>query len=180
MKFIVQLLFALIFTVTCTAQLVQERKITVTEVISAQKAWGDAIVLIGKMFSEQKDYKSYAVRIVDSLYAFDEGTVLFKPTKAAEVQFRKTEEEAVSYFVTGNIHEDHGFAIQPWLNVRFENSGILIDDDSAAAMGNYFFTDAKTGKEIKVEFTFGYIRDKNGRLLINIHHSSLPYVAQHN
>ena len=59
--------------------------------------------------------------------------------------------------------------------MRFENAGIIINNDSAIAMGNYYFTDAKTGKETKVEFTFGYIIDKNGDLLINVHHSSLPY-----
>ena len=84
-----------------------------------------------------------------------------------------------SYFVEGIVPEDHGFAIQPWNKVRFENAGIFIDDDSALAMGNYFFTDANTGLEAKVEFTFGYIKGKNGNLLINLHHSSFPYNPGH-
>lgn len=45
-------------------------------------------------------------------------------------------------------------------------------------MGNYYFTDANTNKEIKVEYTFGYIKDKDGNLKINLHHSSLPYAKK--
>ncbi len=152
-----------------------DNRITRDEVINAQKTWGDAIVSIGNAYSSKGDYKALTAKTVDTLYGFDEGTVLFKPTKASKKQFRLTEEDALSYFVTGIVHEDHGFAIQPWSKVRFENSGIIIDTDSAIAMGNYYFTDAKTGKEGKVEFTFGYFKDENGKLLINVHHSSYPY-----
>ena len=41
-------------------------------------------------------------------------------------------------------------------------------------MGNYYFTKAD-GEEIKVEFTMGYVKDKNGQLRIVVHKSSLPY-----
>ncbi len=63
--------------------------------------------------------------------------------------------------------------------VRFENSGTIIDSDSAISMGNYYFTDTNTGKETKVEYTFGYKKDKDGKLRINLHHSSLPYAPAH-
>lgn len=149
------------------------------EVIRAQKTWGDAIVSIGKEYTEKRDYKALGARTVDTLYGYDEGTVLFKPTKASQKQFRLTEEQAVSYFVTGIVPEDNGFAIQPWSKVRFENSEMIFDRDSALAMGNYYFTDSKTGKETKVEFTFGYYKDDSGKLLINLHHSSFPYNLLH-
>ena len=68
--------------------------------------------------------------------------------------------------------EDKGFAIKGWTNVRFENAGIVLNESSALAMGNYFFT-APDGEETKVEFTFGYILDSNNKLRINLHHSSL-------
>lgn len=155
------------------------KPITENEIISMEKTWGDAIVSIGKSFSEQKNYKELAAKVVDDLYGYDEGTVLFKPTKASHQQFRLTEEEAVSYFVTGSVPEDHGFAIQPWTKVRFENAGFIIDDNTALVMGNYYFSDAKAGNEVKAEFTFGYIRDTKGNLLINLHHSSLPYSPIH-
>lgn len=145
------------------------------EVMEAQKIWGEAIVAIGEAYVKKKDYKALAEKVVDTLYGYDEGVVLFTPTRASEKQFRLRKEEAVSYFVTGIVPEDRGFAIQPWRQVRFENAGIIIDGDSAIAMGNYYFTDANTEKEAKVEFTFGYFKDENGKLRINVHHSSFPY-----
>ncbi len=145
------------------------------EVINAEKAWGDAIVAIGKAYTNGADYKTLAAKTVDTLYAYDEGTVLFKPTKAAQEQFRLTKQEAASYFVTGVVPEDRGFAIQPWSKVRFENAGTIISCNYALTMGNYYFTNANNGKEVKVEFTFGYRKSKDGKLLIDLHHSSFPY-----
>lgn len=149
--------------------------ITEAEVHEAQRVWGDGIVTIGQAYSDGGDYQTLASDHVDTLYGYDEGTVLFKPTRAAEEQFRLTEDEATSYFVGGVVAEDHGFALQPWTAVRFENAGIIIDADSAVAMGNYFFTDAGTGEEAKVEFTFGYVRGPDQNLLITVHHSAFPY-----
>ncbi len=156
-----------------------QKAITEAEVIAAQKMWGDAIVEIGKAYSEKKDYKALAEKYVEMLYGYDKGIVLFKPTKASVNQFRLTQSEAVSYFAGGIVKEDLGFALQPWSSVRFENSGITRDKDSALAMGNYCFTDAGTGKEVKVEYTFGYFKDAEGNLQINLHHSSFPYHPQH-
>ena len=103
------------------------------------------------------------------------GPVLFKPTLAATDQFRPTFQTALSYFVASNnaCPEDQGFAIRGWTNVRFENSDVIIDGNTALAMGNYFFT-SQEGLEIKVEYTFGYIADENGGLRIQLHHSSMP------
>tara|TARA_B100000035_G_scaffold116610_1_gene98798 strand:- start:248 stop:385 length:138 start_codon:yes stop_codon:yes gene_type:complete len=42
-------------------------------------------------------------------------------------------------------------------------------------MGNYFFKSSNDDKEIKVEYTFGYIKTDAQSLVINLHHSSLPY-----
>ncbi|MGK7893103.1 MAG: hypothetical protein AB4372_05590 [Xenococcus sp. (in: cyanobacteria)] len=65
--------------------------------------------------------------------------------------------------------------MQPWSKVRFENVGIILHCNSALAMGNYYFTDANTEEETKAEFTFGYRRNDNSNLVIELHHSSLPY-----
>ena len=105
---------------------------------------------------------------------YGNGMVLFKPTLAAEDQFRGTYDEALSYFVKGMRAEDSGFAIKGWTDVRFENEGIYTDDDNAIAMGNYFFT-GPDGNVTKVEYTFGYVRGPDGELKINTHHSSMPY-----
>ena len=154
---------------------VMAHPITEAEVNEAQKVWADGIVAIGRAYLNGGDYQGLAAEHVETLYGYDEGAVLFKPTKASTDQFRLTEDEALSYFVGGMVDEDTGFALQPWSAVRFENADIIVDTDSAVAMGNYFFTDATTGKETKVEYTFGYVRGDDGNLLINVHHSALPY-----
>ncbi|MEJ2333629.1 MAG: hypothetical protein P8Y08_12755 [Desulfobulbaceae bacterium] len=150
--------------------------ITAEEIAAAQKTWGDGIVAIGRAFLDKGDYVKAAENHLDTLYTFEAGPVLFKPTKAAETQFRSTREAALSYFVGGNDNyaEDHGFAIHPWTNVRFENNANYIHGNYAVAMGNYFFTQID-GTEVKVEYTFGYIKGADGRLKINLHHSSVPF-----
>ena len=148
--------------------------ITTEEVEAAQKAWGDGIVKISATHAANGDYKAAAKKHLDTLYNYDNGMVLFKPTLAAEDQFRGTYDEALSYFVKGMRAEDSGFAIKGWTNVRFENEGIVTDDDNAIAMGNYFFT-GPDGSITKVEYTFGYVRDADGNLKINTHHSSMPF-----
>merc|ERR1719408_480996 len=42
-------------------------------------------------------------------------------------------------------------------------------------MGDYVFTCATTGEQSKVEYTFGYKRNKDGKARIFLHHSSVPY-----
>ena len=83
---------------------------------------------------------------------------------------------ALSYFLGGKnsyCEEDDGFAMKPWVEVEFENSGFIFEENRALAMGNYFFKDTK-GSRLKVEYTFGY-KLSNGELVIDLHHSSLPY-----
>jgi hypothetical protein len=108
------------------------------------------------------------------------GSVLFKPTLAAEKQFRPTFEGALSYFVGGNSNfsEDHGFAIKPWSHVRWESLGVNIIGNMAIAMGNYYFTVVDTGDIVKVEYSFGYSKNDNGELKIILHGSHLPYSPQ--
>jgi len=146
------------------------------EVLSVQKKWGEGIVEIGKLVGKPTEYTAKAQSVIDTLYGYKTGPVLFKPTKAAEKPFRLDTKAALSYFVSGNtaFPEDKGFALKPWTGVRFENNGVLLEGTTALAQGNYFFTDTD-GKETKVEYTFGYFRDSEGQLRINLHHSSLPF-----
>jgi len=147
--------------------------ISEADITAAQQAWGEGIVAIGAA----NDARAAAADHINALYAYKQGPVLFKPTKAAEQQFRSTFEDALSYFVTGHIAEDKGFALAPYTNVRFENAAISANCDTALAMGNYYFTTTE-GNEVKVEYSFGYVRDEQGQLRINLHHSSLPYAAE--
>ena len=149
--------------------------ITIADVEEAQRAWGDGIVKIATAHKTGDDYVDLATQHVEQLYAYDLSEVLFKPTMASINQFRPTFESALSYFVASNgvCEEDSGFAIKGWTAVRFENSGIIINEANAIAMGNYFFT-GEDENETKVEYTFGYIRDDANNLRIVLHHSSLP------
>lgn len=185
------IVLALLFFVSCSnnqgtnetqnVESVKESKpaktITEQEVLEAQKIWGEGIVRIGKVYTEEGDYKAEAKKHIADLYGYNLGTVLFKPTLAAEKQFRTTEEGALSYFVghNENYPEDHGFAIKPWSDVRWESTGIKTEGNMAIAMGNYFFTPAKGGEEVKVEYTFAYTKDDEGVLRIIMHGSHLPY-----
>lgn len=150
--------------------------ITKEEVFSAQKEWADWIIKIGTLKENPSAYIIEAESFITKLYNYDNGKVLFKPTRASEKQFRLTKEGALSYFVGGNLKfpEDTGFALQPWTKIKFDNADIIIEENIAFAMGNYFLTDS-TGKEIKVEFVLGFLKNSSGSLKICIHHSSFPY-----
>lgn len=150
--------------------------LTLEQVTAIQNAWGEGIVNIGKVYTDKGDYRGAATDHINTFYAYEEGEVLFKPTLAAEDQFRGTFDEALSYFVGGDIDEDGGFAIAPYTNVRWENEGTIISGDTAMSMGNYFFTQTD-GSEVKVEYTFGFEQMENGEPKIVLHHSSLPFAA---
>lgn len=151
--------------------------ITAEEVDAAQKAWGEGIVAIGAVFTEEGDYSARAAEHIATHYAYgDDATVLFKPTLAAEDQFREDADQALSYFVGTEGTEDGGFAIKPYTAVAWDNNGTVISEsgDMAVAMGNYMFTDTDGGVT-KVEYSFAYEKDESGELKIVLHHSSLPY-----
>jgi hypothetical protein len=184
------LIFTAIFLlgITSCKQNTQKENVTITqtetktiiteqEILDAQKAWGEGIVKIGKVYLEKGDYKTAATEHINIFYNYQEGSVLFKPTLTSENQFRTDFEGALSYFIGGdqNYAEDHGFAIKPWSNVRWQNIGTKIIGNMAVAMGNYYFTPAKGGDDIKVEYSFSYTKDKNSKLKIILHDSHLPY-----
>lgn len=150
--------------------------ITKSQIHEAQKKWGDGIVKIGTLKDNESECLEFTKSFLNSLYDFENNDVLFKPTKAAEEQFRPNFQMALSYFLGGSnsfCSEDEGFAMKPWVDVKFTNSGFIIENERAIAMGNYFFTDS-SGAVVKVEYTFGY-KLRNGHLLIDLHHSSLPF-----
>nr|WP_086299291.1 hypothetical protein [Enterococcus sp. 3C8_DIV0646] len=161
---------------TAQADTVEVPTITLAAIEEAQEAWAESIVAIGEASTQSEEAaEEQAKETLDTLYAFDEGTVLFKPTKAAEIPFRSTKEEALSYFVGGDIEEDSGFALEPWTNVRFDNHDTILNGDTALSSGNYYFTSGETGEEVKVEYTFGYMLDEDGNVRIQLQHSSVPF-----
>ena len=150
---------------------------------NAQAAWASAIKDISKAYLDGGDYVAAAAEAAGELYGYGHSEVLFKPTKAAEAQFRPNASDALSYFVghqavEGGHAEDSGFAInggKGWSEVKFENHQTKLTGDLAIAMGNYYFTCAETGSETKVEYTFGYKKTEDGKLRIFLHHSSVPF-----
>merc|ERR1719389_665162 len=159
--------------------------VTEAEVLECQKNWAEAIKSISKTYLEDGDFVGAAGEAAGQLYGYGKCDVLFKPTKAAEVPFRPEGADAMSYFVgaknveEGAIAEDGGFAINGgagWSDVVFTNHQISLNGPSAQAMGSYVFTNATTGAESKVEYTFGYKRNDDGKVRIYLHHSSVPYV----
>ena len=148
-------------------------EITAKDIEAAQKMWGDAVVAIGKAGDKASETAEGAAK---SAYAFDLGPIQFKPTLAAETPFRPDLEGSLSYFVGGNekYTEDKGFALKPWSNVRFDNHTVKMHGNVAIAMGHYFFT-GPDGTETKVEYTKGYVKTDDGKVLIFLQDSSLPY-----
>ena len=153
-------------------------KLTEELVTAAQQAWGDGIVRISAAHKNGEDFEQAAKDHINNLYNYASSPVLFKPTLAAEVQFRGTFDEALSYFGATNkvCGEDGGFAIKGWTAVRFENTAMFLHGDTAMAMGNYFFTDPQ-GDLVKVEYSFGYVLNDKGEVRIVLHHSSVPYAG---
>merc|ERR1711975_32520 len=121
--------------------------------MGAQKDWANAIMDISKIYLNGGDFVDAAGKYAGELYGYGHCNVLFKPTKAAENQFRPTGADAMSYFVghkavEGGYAEDGGFAInggKGWSQVVFDNHQIEVVGDAAIAMGNYYFTCATTG-----------------------------------
>eukprot|EP00928_Gymnodinium_smaydae_P086113 TRINITY_DN699_c0_g1_i10.p1 TRINITY_DN699_c0_g1~~TRINITY_DN699_c0_g1_i10.p1 ORF type:complete len:488 (+),score=116.53 TRINITY_DN699_c0_g1_i10:208-1464(+) len=153
------------------------------DVRQAQEAWAGAIKSISKTYLDKGDYVAAATKAAGELYAYGRSNVLFKPTKAADAQFRPTAEDAMSYFVghqavKDGYTEDAGFAInggKGWSHVVFNNHKIDLNGNVAIAMGNYYFTSAADSSETKVEYTFGYKKFNDGAVRIFLHHSSVPY-----
>ena len=100
--------------------------ITKNQVVEAQNEWGSGVVAIGALREERAKCEAFASDFLDKMYAFELGTVLFKPTKCAIEQFRATKDEASSCFIAGEGRacQEDGFAINlgPF---RFENTGII-------------------------------------------------------
>ncbi len=149
-------------------------EITIQDIRHAQQDWGKAVVEIGAA----EDAEATAKELAGKLYAFDLGAIQFKPTLAAEIPFRPDPEGALSYFVSGNedYPEDKGFAMKPWTKVRFDNHTVKLFHNVAIAMGHYYFTDTD-GDETKVEYTKGYVKTMDGKVLLFLQDSSLPYDA---
>jgi hypothetical protein len=158
------------------------KAITESEVLAAQKAWGDALVSISTTHeTEGKDAaKALAGKVIDEAYGYQFGPVLFKPTLTVAPQtFRTTRAGALAYFVGGDssFPMDNGFALNGWKKVEIKNAAVFISGNTATTMGHVILTD-KNGKVVTVDKTWQFLKDDSGKLRIILHHSSLPYTGK--
>ncbi|MCU0962540.1 MAG: hypothetical protein MUF48_20790 [Pirellulaceae bacterium] len=156
--------------------------VTEEEINAAQQAWCDALVEIGRRYEAGEDYRAFAEQVLTDAYDYDDGQVFFKPTLTwGDQTFRKTKAGALAYFVGGdeNFPNDKGFALKPWVAVRYDNGsrgaeGVQIHGNIGITMGNVYLTD-KAGNEIFVDKTFVFRKTDDGKVRLIVHNSSLPY-----
>ena len=161
--------------------LVVNQAITEAEVLSAQKAWCQALVDISTTHVRDGHpaAKALAEKVIDAAYGYQMGAVLFKPTLTVNPQtFRTTRAGALAYFVGGDtaFPKDTGFALKGWTKCDVDNAAMFIAGDSATTMGKVHIT-GKDGKVTTVDKTWKFVKDDAGRLRIVVHHSSLEHVA---
>ena len=151
------------------------------ELALARAAWGDGLVAISTAFDDRgiEGTRDLAGTVLDRLYGFEFGPILFKPTLSGGAQtFRTDRDGTLSYFIGHNpsFPQDSGFGLKSWRDVRSETSATIIDGDTAMWMGWVTFTDRNHGV-VKVDKSFGYRRAADGSLKLVLHHSSLPYMG---
>jgi hypothetical protein len=163
--------------------LIVNRAITVSEILDAQRAWGDALVNISTTYETKgrQAAKDLAAKIIDAAYGYQFGAVLFKPTLALPpLEFRTTRAGALAYFVGGSddpkFSKDDGFALKGWRKVEVKNEAIFISGDTATTMGTVTFTNNKpNATPTVVDKTWQFFKGDDGKLRIIVHHSSVLY-----
>lgn len=157
----------------------QSSEITQAEVEAAQAAWGRGLVSISEAYEHEGPLaaKEVASQFIRSAYAYEYKGVLFKPTlTSGEQTFRNDFRGALAYFVGQDdlYPSDSGFALKGWRDVQFDNEGILFFGASALLNCKAFLTN-KDGQVVVVNKSLGFIKTKDGKIKLKLHHSSLPY-----
>ena len=154
-----------------TAEMTRDKHINPKEIEAFLTSWKDGVIAIGKAYQEANNYKDKASAFIEKHYAFNSGDVLFKPTYTSNVVFRNNPDTALSYFISGSVSEDSGFAIKPWESIKVSDINFLIEDSLYAVMG-VLNLKLQNSKDItKIAFTFILVKN-NDELKIKIHHSS--------
>jgi hypothetical protein len=150
---------------------------TEADAVAAQTAWCAALVGIGAEAEAGGDPAAMASKILDSAYGYQYGEVLFKPTLThGDQTFRMDKQGALAYFIGGDAEypDDKGFALKGWKTCTPEIKGFVASGDMGLAMGNVHLV-GKDGSKVMVDKSFGYLRNADGKYIIVLHHSSLPY-----
>ena len=152
------------------------RGLTEADIVAAQDAWVSGMLDVARTAETRgaDAARARAARLIDRLYAYDLGPVLFKPTLAGGTQsFRTTRAGALSYFAGGDaaFPDDTGFTLKPWREIRIRNVGMQIRGDTALVMSRVILTD-RNGQMTEVDKSWGYRRGPEGVRIV-LHHSSL-------
>ena len=108
--------------------------ITETELAEARAAWGNGLVAISTAYDDDgiEAVRAVADDLLDGLYGFEFGPILFKPTLSGGAQtFRTDKQGTLSYFIGHNpdYPQDTGFGLKSWLKVTSETSSLFIEGD---------------------------------------------------
>ena len=155
--------------------------ITETDLAKARTTGGDGLIAISTAFDAGgiDAAKEIAGGLLESLYGFEFGPILFKPTLSGGAQtFRTDRTGTLSYFIGHNpdYPQDGGYGLKYWRDVSSGNGAFFIEGAIALWMGWMLFTD-KHGDTVKVDKSFGYRHAADGSLKLVLHHSALPYSA---
>ena len=92
-----------------------------------QKKWADIVLKIGKAYKQKINLDNLIFELLNNVYAFNQGEVIFKPTLAKHNQFRSTKDEFISYFLGQNkvCKEDSGFAIKVGNQLNLKTTKLL-------------------------------------------------------
>jgi hypothetical protein len=77
----------------------------------------------------------------------------------------------LSYFVSGDISEDSGFAIKPWEEINASEVSFILEDSLCAVMGVLNLKPLNSQNKTRIAFTFILVKD-NDNFKIKVHHSS--------
>ena len=179
MKILLQPAIALFWEGSLVYKGGENMPISEQDISEAISAWGSGILEISKGYEVGgfEQARDVADNMLDRLYGFHLGPVLFKPTLSGGINtFRQTKLGALSYLVghNSNYPGDTGFGIKYWRDVRPDMAAVFLDERVAMWMGWVTFTD-KNDNVTKVDKSWGYKLDEDGELKIMLHHSSLPY-----
>ena len=179
MKILLQPAIALFWEGSLVYKGGENMPISEQDISEAISAWGSGILEISKGYEVGgfEQARDVADNMLDKLYGFHLGPVLFKPTLSGGINtFRQTKLGALSYLVghNSNYPGDTGFGIKYWRDVRPDMAAVFLDERVAMWMGWVVLID-RDGQVTKVDKSWGYKLDDVGNLRIVLHHSSLPY-----
>lgn len=154
----------------------RSRPLAEADIVAAQREWEASLLDIARTHQDHgpEAARARAARMIDRLYGYARGPVLFKPTLASGSRtFRTTRAGALAYFAGGDpdFPDDTGFALKPWREVRIRNVGMQLRHDTAMVMSRAVLVDDR-GRVTEVDKSWGYRRGPEG-LRIVLHHSSL-------